>query len=76
MTDCMPTKPKIFPMQLFTVKFKPIEMYTKNSIFYLHKNFKVNFILFWPPLKACRILVPPPRIEPMSPAVEAQSLNH
>ena len=47
MTDCMSTKPKIFPIQLFIAKSKPIEMYTKNSIFYLHKNFKMNFILFY-----------------------------
>ena len=34
------------------------------------------FIYFWPHLAACRILVPQPGIEPMPPAVEAQSPNH
>ena len=32
--------------------------------------------VFWPCHAACRILVPWPGIEPMPPAVEAQSLNH
>ena len=39
-TDCVSTKPKMF---FFTVKSKPTKIYTKNSIFYLCKNFKVNF---------------------------------
>ena len=34
------------------------------------------FILYWPHSEAYRILVPPPGIQPMSPAVEALSLNH
>ena len=33
-------------------------------------------LYFWPHHVACGILVPRPRIEPMVPAVEAQSLNH
>ena len=41
-------------------------------------NFNIIFILiyFWPCHVACGILVPQPRIEPMLPATEAQSLNH
>ena len=35
----------------------------------------VDFV-FWLWLTACGILVPPPGIEPMTPAVEAWSLNH
>ena len=31
------------------------------------------FFFFWPRHVACGILVPPPRIEPVPPAVEAQS---
>ena len=31
---------------------------------------------FWPCQMACRILIPQPGIEPMLPAVEAQSPNH
>ena len=34
------------------------------------------FFFFWPCTVACGILVPQPGIEPSSPAVEAQSLNH
>ena len=33
-------------------------------------------MFFWPCLMACGILVPRPGIEPVSPAVEARSLNH
>ena len=32
--------------------------------------------LFWPHPTACKILVPWPESEPVSPAMEAQSLNH
>ena len=32
-------------------------------------------IKYWPRYGACGILVPQPEIEPMSPAMEAQSLN-
>ena len=32
--------------------------------------------IFWPRCMACRILVPKPGTEPMSPALTAQSLNH
>ena len=39
-------------------------------------SFFVCFVLFWLCYAACRILVPRPGIEPVSPAVEAQSLNH
>ena len=44
----------------------------------LHENRNfLNFILsFWLPHVACGILVPWPGIEPMPPALEAQSLNH
>ena len=35
-----------------------------------------NFYLLATPCMACGILVPQPGIEPMSPAVETQSLNH
>ena len=34
------------------------------------------FTLFWPHYAAYGILVPQARIEPMPPALEAQSLNH
>ena len=34
------------------------------------------FLLYWPRCEAYRILVPPPGIQPMSPAVEGLSLNH
>ena len=34
------------------------------------------FFLFWSCGVACRILVPPPGIKPMPPAVEAWSSNH
>ena len=34
------------------------------------------FILYWPHCEAYGILVPLPGIQPMSPAVEALSLNH
>ena len=34
------------------------------------------FLFFWPCHVACRILVPRQGIEPVSPAVEAPSLNH
>ena len=37
--------------------------------------FKYLFI-YWPHLLACGILVPQPGIEPVSPAVEKQTLNH
>ena len=33
-------------------------------------------IKYWPRYGACGILVPQPGIEPMSPAMEAQSLNY
>ena len=33
-------------------------------------------LLVWPHCAACGILVPQPGIEPVPPAVEAQSLNH
>ena len=33
-------------------------------------------IKYWPHYGACGILVPHPGIEPASPAMEAQSLNH
>ena len=35
-----------------------------------------SFFFFWPRRVACRILVPRPGIEPVPPAVEAQSLKH
>ena len=38
--------------------------------------FALFFFYFWPLSAACGILVPQPGIEPMSPAVEVQSLNH
>ena len=41
--------------------------------FSLFKKFK---IFSWPHHKSCGILVPQPGIEPVSSAVEAQSLNH
>ena len=34
------------------------------------------YIFFWLHSRACGILLPRPRIEPMPPAVEAQILNH
>ena len=36
----------------------------------------IKKIFFWPYCAACGISVPQPRIEPMSPALEAWSLNH
>ena len=42
-------------------------------LFVLHFFF---FLIFWPHQVACGILVPQPGIEPVPPAVEAQSLNH
>ena len=36
---------------------------------------KFSFFV-WPHCTACRILVPPPGIKSVAPAVEAQSLNH
>ena len=38
--------------------------------------FKNLMFIFWPCLVACGILVHQPEIEPMLPALEAQSLNH
>ena len=35
-----------------------------------------SFVCFWPQHIMCKILVPQPRLKPMSPAVEAQILNH
>ena len=36
----------------------------------------IIIIIFWPCPKACRILVLPPGVEPMLPALERQSVNH
>ena len=36
----------------------------------------IFFFFFWPPRAARGISVPPPGIEPVSPAVEARSPNH
>ena len=44
-----------------------------NPFLYFYFLFKK---LFWPHCMSCGILVPWPGIEPMSLAVEAQSLNH
>ena len=46
------------------------------GLFFLKLFIYLFVIIFWPHRTACEILVPPPGIEPMSPAVEAQSLNH
>ena len=46
----------------------------------LYKDVPFLFVcfggVFWPRCVACRILVPPPGMEPVPPAVEAQSPNH
>ena len=34
------------------------------------------FFFFWPHCTTCGVLVPPSGIEPLPPALEAQSLNH
>ena len=53
-----------------------------DSLFYTtHQKVMCLFffyliLLFCPPPVACGILGPQPRIEPLSPAVEAQSCNH
>ena len=39
-------------------------------------SFSILFLSFWPCRVTCRMLVPRPGIEPMPPAVEAQSPNH
>ena len=39
-------------------------------------TFWTSFFIFWPCLKACRILVPWPGIKTMPPALGAWSLNH
>ena len=44
--------------------------------FFLIKTHTHTTTFFWLRCIACGILVPWPRIEPMSPALEAQSLNH
>ena len=43
--------------------------------FYL-TDYAVQTTFFWPRSRACRILVPQPRIEPVLPAVEEWSPNH
>ena len=45
-----------------------------TNLFFFFKNLK--FLCFWPHFTACGILVPWPEIEPIPPALEAQSLNH
>lgn len=43
---------------------------------FLFLSLLLVFVFFWPWHMACGILVPWPGIEPASPAVEAQTLNH
>ena len=43
---------------------------------FLFLSLLLFFVFFWPWHMACGILVPWPGIEPASPAVEAQTLNH
>ena len=47
----------------------------KNSPVVIFIFFLSSFF-FWLHQRACKILVPRPGIEPVSPAVEAQSPNH
>ena len=47
----------------------------KSDFLKYFKNL-ISFFNIWLHCEACRILVPWPRIEPMSPAAEAWSLNH
>ena len=52
-----------------TLNFHPhLQRVTTVSFFF--------FLIFWPHPSVYRILVPQPGMEPESPAVEAQSLNH
>ena len=53
----------------FVVEPEVRQVDSENRLFYV-------LISFWPCPVACGILVPLPRIEPMPPALEAQSLNH
>ena len=46
------------------------------NIIPLKKFFFYLFIYFWPQWAACEILVPRPGMDPTTPAVEAQRLNH
>ena len=56
---------------------KTCDFIALKKIFF-YQNLKRNhlFIYFWPHLAECGILVPWPGLEPVPPAVEAQSLNH
>ena len=47
-----------------------------NLLFLNMCLFYLIFYFLWPHRVACGILAPRPGIEPMSPAVETQSLNH
>ena len=51
----------------------PHPNYFTTFIFYA---LKIIIIILWGFLAACGILVPHPGIEPMTPAVKVQSLNH
>jgi len=70
----------ITPSDLFVI-FSP---YSSQShiilvfwIFFCENYYFLNLVfIFWPQHVAFRILVPQPGIEPVSPEVEAQSLNH
>ena len=53
-----------------------IEFFKVVRLFFFFFFFPFSFFLFWPQQAACRILVPQPMIEPVPPAIEAQSPNH
>ena len=58
------------------VHFSSVSMQSDYFIFCCWFFVFVFLFLFWPHRGACGILVPCPEIEPMPPAVEAQSPNH
>ena len=53
--------------------------YCIHLLQFIHSYFLFLFfvcLLFWPRRAECGILIPQPGIEPMPPALGAQSLNH
>ena len=54
----------------------PFKPYPDSDYLYPRPPTLYFFFFFWPCRAACGILVPGPGIEPMPPAVEAQSPNH
>ena len=64
-----------FHIRLYVLTIsESIKIKTLTGMGFLFPDF--FFFFFWPHHAACGILVPQPGIEPVPPAVEAQSLNH